>query len=246
MRTLIYGRQPVREVLRAGRRECVRLYVAEGVRPGRDLDELLALAESRGIEIQRVENRRLAGFLESGSNHQGVAIETGGYPYVTLDDVLAAAAGRSPSLVLLLDRIQDPQNLGAILRSADGAGAGGVIIPREKAAHVTPAVVRASAGAAEHVRVVIEPNLARVLDRLKLEGYATYALEETPAAINLAECAPAERMALVVGSEGLGIRQLVMERCDVHARIPMRGSVNSLNASTAAAIAMYRLTERAG
>lgn len=179
--------------------------------------------------------------LARGGRHQGVVAITGDYPYCTLDDLLHEEA--RPSLFVALDEITDPQNLGAIVRSAAAFGAHGVIIPARRAAPVTPVAVRAAAGATEWMRIARVTNLVRALDTLRDRGLVVTGLH-AEGAIDLAATsdAPAGRV-LVVGAEGKGLRRLVREHCDELARIPMSGPIASLNASAAAAIALYELTK---
>lgn len=201
--------------------------------------EVEAAVEAAGIKLVSVSKRRVEEVAGEGT-HQGVVARVEPYPYSGLDELLAAPE----SLILVLDGVEDPRNLGAILRAADGAGATGVVIPKDRAAGVTPVTVKASAGASEHVRVARETNLRRALDRMKKSGVWAYAAEpggSEPKDVDLS--GPA---ALVLGSEGSGIRRLVREGCDGAISIPMRGSVSSLNVSVAAAVLLYEaLRQRA-
>lgn len=237
----LYGRQPVLETLRARRRRVSRLCVVAGARPLRGLDEILGLASSRGVPVVRVEHRAFSQ-LAGDVNHQGVVAEAGGYPYVTLKDLLAetGASQREP-FVLVLDHLQDPQNLGSILRTAEAAGVDGVVMPVDRAAPVTPAVVRASAGAAEHVQVARENNLVRAMKQLQKVGLWLTGLEAVSEAGVYDEGDYSGPVGLVIGSEGRGLGRLVRETCDFLVRLPLCGRVTSLNAGAAAAIAMYEV-----
>lgn len=239
MREIIYGRQPVREALRAGRRRIYKLLLASGLKPTGIVGDIVALAREVGVPLTEVDRRELDR-LGDELNHQGLAAEVGGYPYVDLADLLRAAreAGEPP-LLLLLDHLQDPQNLGSLLRSAEAAGVHGVIIPGRRAAGVTPAAVRASAGAAEHVQVALVTNLVQAMRSLQDEGVWLAGLEATPEAQLYARADLSGPLGLVVGSEGQGLARLVRETCDFVIRLPLYGQVDSLNAAVAGAIALY-------
>lgn len=242
---VIYGRQPVREVLRAGRRTVKSFLMANNIRKASAaVVQLVKLAEQKGIAIRPVYGFELDRLCHSG-HHQGVALEVSEYPYVEAATLPAVPEGRRlPPLLLLVDHIQDPQNLGSMLRTADAAGVDGVIIPEHRAAAVTASVVRASAGAAEHVRVACVSSLHQTMLRLKREGIWMVGLDEETEAGAYTEarwCGPA---GVVVGGEDEGLSKLVRETCDEVVRLPMRGRVGSLNAAVSAAIALYEARRR--
>jgi 23S rRNA (guanosine2251-2'-O)-methyltransferase len=215
------------EALRSGRREVREVLDSTGDRG------VLEAAEERGVRVRRVP-RASVEELAPGSAHQGVAARVGPYPYSGLSEILS----RPEPLVLVLDGVTDPHNLGAVLRVADGTGASGVVIPKDRAVGVTAAAVKASAGASEHVRVARETNLRRAVDAIKEAGLWVYAAEGgtgTPYA-SLDLSGP---VAFVLGSEGRGVRRLVREGCDGTVTIPMRGAVSSLNVSVAAAVLAF-------
>jgi 23S rRNA (guanosine2251-2'-O)-methyltransferase len=241
MREILYGRQPVRETLRAGRRQVFKLLLARGVKTTGIVGEILNLAERAGLPVQMVHRQDLYK-LGGEVHHQGLAAEVSGYPYVDLVGLLDAAerADESPFL-LLLDHMQDPQNLGSLLRSAEAIGVHGVVIPHRRAAGVTPAAVRASAGAAEHVRVAQVTNLVRAMQSLKAGGVWLVGLEALPSAQLYTQADLSGALGLVVGSEGQGLAHLVRETCDFLIRLPMSGHVASLNAGVAGAIALYEV-----
>jgi 23S rRNA (guanosine2251-2'-O)-methyltransferase len=241
MREIIYGRQPVREALRAGRRQAFKLLLAGGLRPTGIVGEIVALARQAGVPVQEVDRRELDR-LGDEPNHQGLAAEVSAYPYVDLSDLLQAArqAGEPPFL-LLLDHLRDPQNLGSLLRSAEAAGVHGVILPGRRAAGVTPAAVRASAGAAEHVRVAQVTNLVQAMNVLQAENVWLAGLEAVPEADLYTQADLSGALGLVVGSEGQGLARLVRETCDFVIRLPLYGRVESLNAGVAGAIALYEV-----
>lgn len=236
MKEWIVGRNPVFEVMESGRRDIFRLLVAAGVDEKGRLTEMMRKAAARRIPIERVPRQRIDSL---GENHQGVALEVSQYSYSDLRDILDLQQERQePLFVLVLDMIQNPQNLGTLLRSAEAAGVHGIIMPLRRAAGITPAVVHASVGATEHL-LVAQANLAQAIDELKDAGAWVIGLEGG------AGSQPVERvrldgpLALVVGNEGEGMRQLVRQKCDVLLRLPMRGKIESLNAAVAGSIALY-------
>ena len=236
MREFIYGRNPVYETLRIHRRDVFHLQVAEGVQDRGRLTEILELAQKRRIPVERVPRLRLDRLSE---NHQGVALEASGYPYTGLDDILEnARARREPLFVLLLDTLQNPQNLGTLLRTAEAVGVHGVIIPTHRAAEITPAVVSASAGASEHM-LVAQANLANTIDRLKETDTWVVGLDEALESRNPSAVRLDGALAVVVGSEGEGIHLLVKSKCDFLLRLPMQGQVESLNAAVAGSVILY-------
>jgi len=236
MKEFIYGRNPVYETLRARRRDVFRLQVAEGVQDKGRLTEILALAAKRKIPVERVPRARLDKLSES---HQGLALEASAYPYVALEDILENAKTRSESLfVLILDTLQNPQNLGTIIRTAEAVGVHGVLIPTHRSAEITPAVVSASAGASEHM-LVAQANLAQAIVELKEANAWVVGLDESPDSKDPSEVRLDGPLAVVVGSEGEGIRPLVRQSCDFLLRLPMQGQIESLNAAVAGSVALY-------
>lgn len=240
VREVLYGRQPVRETLRAGRRQVYKLLVAEGIRPTDIVGEVLARARRGGIPVQEVDRKELDKIAGGEAHHQGLAAEVSGYPYVDLPNILAAARQeKKPPFLLLLDHLLDPRNLGSLLRSADAAGMHGIVLPGRRATGVTPAAVRASAGAAEHVRVAEVTNLVQAMRELREEGVWLAGLETTSEAQLYTQADLRGPLGLVVGSEGQGLARLVRETCDYLIRLPMHGQVESLNAAVAGAITLY-------
>jgi 23S rRNA (guanosine2251-2'-O)-methyltransferase len=235
---VLYDVNPVRELLRAGGEGLSELWLVEGGDRPRAFSELERMARGLGAKVRSAPRARLDR-LASGAGHQGVVAVVADYRYREVEDLLAAARalGEAPLLVLL-DGVEDPGNLGAVIRSAHALGAHGVVIPRDRAAGVTPAVAKASAGAIEHCPVARVANLARTLEQLKVEGIWSVASVQD-AERELREVDLAGPTALVIGGEGSGVRPLVRRTCDHAARIPMAGRVGSLNASAAAAIALY-------
>jgi 23S rRNA (guanosine2251-2'-O)-methyltransferase len=236
MREWITGRNPVYETLRAGRRAVYRLRLAEGVQEKGRLAEILRLASAQKLPIERV-RRAVLDKLSPGN--QGAALEAGEYPYSGLQDMLLLAETQEePPFILILDTLQDPQNLGTLLRTAEAVGVHGVLLPLKRTATVTPAVVNASSGASEHL-LIAQMNLAQGIARLQESGVWVVGLEGTREAQETTKIRLDGAVALVVGSEGEGMRQLVKDSCDILARLPMKGKISSLNAASAGSAALY-------
>ena len=237
---LLVGRNPIREALRAGR-DLEKLLVARGELIG-SAREIVAMAREAKVVVQEVDRARLDAMAP---NHQGLIAVASAYAYSTVEDMfaLAKARGEQPFLVIL-DGVTDPHNLGAIIRSAECVGAHGVILPERRSVGLTPAAVKASAGAVEHIPVAREVNLTRLIERLKKEGVWIYgaAMEgEDYRKVDFSGAA-----ALVVGSEGEGISRLVAQSCDRLVSLPMRGKIGSLNASVAAGVLLYAVMASRG
>ena len=241
MREMLYGRQAIREILRAARRDVYRLFLAEGTVRAPIIDEIVSLAEDRQIPIQTVSREEL-GRMFPGENHQGIAVETSDYPYAQIDEMLALAKARNePTLILLLDLIQDVHNLGSLIRTAEAVGVHGVVIQGRRAAGITASVANTSSGAVEHLLVAQVTNLARTIERLKEDNLWIAGLEEAYGAKTYTEADLTTALGIVVGSEGRGIRRLVRGRCDWMMSIPMRGQIESLNAAIAGSVALYEV-----
>ena len=232
--TLVEGRNAVTELLRSGR-PVDKLFVAEGTH-GR-VGEILALARTAGVPVTQCDRRKLDHMSQTG-NHQGVIAQAAAHTYASLDDLFQAAEdkGEAP-LFVVCDGIEDPHNLGAILRSAEAAGAHGVIIPKRRAVGLTGVVARASAGAIEHILVHKAVNLAAALEELKARGVWIYGADMEGEPWCGADLTGP--LALVVGSEGFGMSRLVRESCDFILSLPMKGNINSLNASVACGVLAY-------
>ena len=247
MREILYGRQPVREALRAGRRQVFAVLLATGVKERGPVGQILDLAHRQGIAVRRVNRHDLDQRIGGEVNHQGLAAVVSAYPYVPLDDLVAAARrAAQPPFLLLLDHIQDPQNLGSLLRSAEAVGVHGVVLPQRRAAGVTPAAVRASAGAAEHVPVAQVPNLVQAMKSLQKAGVWLAGLDMAAGAQLYTQADLSGPLGLVVGSEGRGLARLVRETCDFLIRLPLEGRVESLNAAVAGAVALYEAHRQRG
>ncbi|HEY73289.1 MAG: 23S rRNA (guanosine(2251)-2'-O)-methyltransferase RlmB [Chloroflexi bacterium] len=238
MREVLYGRNAVRESLRAGRRQAYKLLLAEGVRQTDIVGQIVSLAEQTGAVVQRVERRDLNRLGDI--HHQGVALETSRYPYSSLDDILTLARSRDElPLLLLLDLLKDPQNVGSLVRTAEAVGVHGMVIQRRRAVGITPAVVHTSAGAVEHMLVAQVTNLVRAIESLKERDVWVAGLEAVRDAQLYHQTDLNGALALVVGSEGQGLRRLVQERCDFLLQLPILGRVTSLNASVAGSVVLY-------
>jgi 23S rRNA (guanosine2251-2'-O)-methyltransferase len=228
---IIYGIRPVVEALKSRRRRVSEVLDSTGS------GEVSSAAGS--VPIRKAQRSRVDE-LARGGVHQGVVARVESYPYSSLEEILAAPQ----PLVLVLDGVTDPRNLGAVLRAADGAGASGVVIPKDKAVGVTAAAVKASAGASEHVRVARVTNLRRAVDSLKAANVWIYAAEA--GGTDYAKLDLAGPTAFVLGSEGRGVRRLVREACDGTVSVPMLGAVSSLNVSVAAAVLAYEARRQRG
>ncbi len=240
-REWIYGRQAVLAVLRAARRPCHALLIAQGTVAKGILGDIMGEAAARGCEVAYVPRSEIARRTGAGG-HQGVALLTDAYPYLDEIDLLQRVedAGED-ALVLVLDHLQDPQNVGNLLRTAEIAGVTVAVIPKRRAALVTPAVVNASAGAVEFLSVSLVTNLARVVEMLQEAGMWVYALESAPQAPVFWDVDWTGPVGIIVGSEGEGVSRLLRERSDGVVRIPMWGKTSSLNAATAGALALYEV-----
>jgi 23S rRNA (guanosine2251-2'-O)-methyltransferase len=231
---ILYGKNPVLEALRAGR-AARKLVLASGVRDEPRLREILEDAAERGIPVEETSRRRLDDIAHT-EHHQGIAGYFHARAPLSLDQLLERV--RPPGLLLVLDGIQDPQNLGALARSCDAVGADGMVLVRDRATGVTAAAAKASAGAVEHVGIAVVSNLAGALLRLREAGFWCVGLDAT-ADLRYDRFDYTSPVALVVGAEGDGLRPLTRRRCDALVSLPMLGQVASLNAAAAGAILLY-------
>jgi 23S rRNA (guanosine2251-2'-O)-methyltransferase len=237
---IIFGLHAVEEALRSGARPLRRLVV---VRPDRQFDEIVQLARKAGVPV-RIEPRPALDRLVPSGRHQGVVALAGAKAYAEPEDMLKTARDRNqPALLILLDGVEDPHNLGAVLRTAEAAGAHGVMIPERRSVGLTGTVAKASAGAVEHLPVACVPNLSRAIEQLKEQSIWVYALdpsaEKSYTALDFKG-----PIALVLGGEGKGVRAGVLDKCDDRAKIPMHGRVASLNVSAAAAIVLFEVVRQ--
>jgi len=234
---IIYGIHPVFEALNAARRHFYELYVENKKIPKR-LNRLLALADSQKISIKKIKSAEFNAIL-GDCVHQGIAAKVSAYPFVAIDEFVAADKSQnSNEWLLLLDNIQDPHNLGALIRTAACVGVDGVIIPQDRSVSPTPAVSKVSAGALELVKLARVKNMVRTVNTLKESGLWIFGMDQHASSSVYASDFTGP-IAIVIGGEGKGIRPLVKRNCDMLISIPQVGSINSLNASVAGAVVMY-------
>lgn len=234
---MIYGRNPVIEALEAGRTTMDKLLIQEGLRHSQ-IGYIRNLAKERGILYRFVDKRKLD-LLCEGENHQGVVALAAAHTYAELEDLLAAAKKRNqPPFLVIAEGITDPHNLGSIIRTANAAGAHGVVIPKNRSVALNATVSKVSAGAVEYTPVARVTNIPQTLERLKKEGLWIVGTDLSGTQSHY-ECDLTGPLGVVVGSEGEGMSRLVRESCDFLVRIPMRGEIESLNASVAAGVLLY-------
>lgn len=236
MKEFIYSRNAVYEALRAKRRDVFKIQVSEGAQEKGRLAEILKMAKDRRIPVEKVQRGRLD---KVHQNHQGVVAEVSGYSYSDEIDILDIASQKQePPFILLLDSLNDPQNFGTLLRTAEAVGVHGVIIPLAHTVEVTPAVVNASSGASEHL-LIARSNLAQTIDTLKEAEVWVVGLDQAGTELEAGSRHLRGALGLIVGSEGQGLRQLVRSKCDIVLNLPMRGRIESLNAAVAGSVALY-------
>lgn len=234
MKEFIYSRNAVYEVLRTKRRQIFSIDIAEGAQEKGKLAEIVAMAGRQKIRVNKVARGRLDKIHQ---NHQGVAAEVSAYPYSDVVEILDAAKGEPP-FVLILDSLQDPQNFGTLIRTAEAVGVHGIIIPLARAVEVTPAVVNASSGASEHMRIA-RSNLSQAMDALRDADVWLVGLDQAGAELEAGSRHLKGAVGLVVGSEGEGLHELTRKKCDIVLKLPMKGGIESLNAAVAGSVALY-------
>lgn len=237
---MIGGKNPVVEALRSGR-ELNKIWIADGLNK-QSIGEITTLAKKAGVVIQAVPKKKLDQLLDV--NHQGVVASVAAYTYAELDDIFAVAEQRGEDpFILLLDELEDPHNLGSILRTADAVGVHGIIIPKRRSVGLTGVVAKASTGAIEHVPVVRVVNLGQTVDELKKKG-VWVAGTDAKGSADYRTMDATLPLAVIIGSEGKGMSRLLKEKCDFLYHLPMRGHVTSLNASVAASLLMYEVLRK--
>lgn len=237
----VVGRNPVLELLKTDK-EIDKIYVLKGDLQG-SIKKIIGAAKDKNIIVQEVDKLKLDS-MSDGNVHQGVAALVTGFEYSTIDDILKRAEDlKQKPFIIILDGIEDTHNLGAIIRTAECAGAHGVIIPRRRSARVNQTVYKASAGAVEHMLVADVSNISNSIDELKKKGLWVYGADMDGESFYF-DTALDGAIALVIGNEGKGISRLVKEKCDVVVKIPMVGKISSLNASTSAAILIYEVVRQ--
>lgn len=238
--SVIFGVLPVLEALRSNSRRIDKIIVAEGASRHR-LGEIMQLAREHDIVVNRAERSGFSKYVNASVNTQGVIALTSAVDYADADDLLDAA--RDNALLLILDGVEDPRNLGAVLRSAECAGADGVFIPERRAVGLTEAVAKSSAGAVEYVKVAKAANLNRLIERIKERNIWVIGASGD-AQISYTEWEWTRPSALVLGAEGSGLHRLVAENCDLLVKIPMYGKIDSLNVSVAAGVILFEARRR--
>ncbi len=235
--SVIYGRNPVIEAIRSGR-EIDRLYIAHGVKSG-SVSEIIAKCSKKGILIKEISSQKLDYYC-GGGNHQGVAVMVASHEYSTVEDILETAEKLNEKpFIIICDEIEDPHNLGAIIRTAESCGVHGIIIPKRRSASLNATVAKTSAGALEYVKVARVTNIANEIDKLKEKGIFVFGADmDGKDYTSFDYSCP---VALVIGNEGKGIGTLTAKKCDEIISLPMLGKINSLNASVAAGILMYEV-----
>lgn len=234
---IIGGKNPVLEALRADR-DINKIWIAEGVQK-KGITELLQLAKDKGVIVQSVPKKKIDGLTDT--NHQGIAAAVAAYNYASLDDLFEAAASKNEDpFFLILDELEDPHNLGSIMRTADAIGVHGLIIPKRRAVGLTGVVAKASTGAIEHVPVVRINNLSQTVDELKKRG-VWIAGTDAKESVDYRRMDASLPLAVIIGSEGKGMSRILREKCDFLYQLPMVGHVTSLNASVAASLLMYEV-----
>lgn len=237
---LIIGRNPVMEALKAGR-EIDTLYVAKGERTG-SVGKIVSMCRDANIIVKDTDMKKLD-FMCGNQNHQGVIARVAAHAYSTVDDIFARAESKGEKpFIIICDEIEDPHNFGAIIRTAECAGAHGIIIPKRRNATLNFTVAKTSAGALEYMPVARVSNLATTIDELKERGVWVYGTDMNGEVWCQTDLKGA--IALVVGSEGNGMGRLIREKCDFVLSLPMKGEINSLNASVAAGIVMYEASRQ--
>lgn len=234
MKEFIYSRNAVYEAIVAKRRQIFSIEIAEGVQEKGKLSEILNLAQKDKIKVNRMPRNKLDKIHE---NNQGIVAEVGEYPYSDVVEVLENSKDELP-FILILDSLQDPQNFGTLIRTAEAVGVHGIIIPLARSVEVTPAVVNASSGASEHM-LIAKSNLSQAIDALKDNEVWVVGLDQSGTEIESNSRHVRGALGLVVGSEGEGLHELTRKKCDIVLKLPMRGKIESLNAAVAGSVALY-------
>jgi 23S rRNA (guanosine2251-2'-O)-methyltransferase len=234
MKEFIYSRNAVYEVIVAKRRQIFSIEIAEGVQEKGKLSEILNLAKEQKIKVNRVPRTKLD---KVHQNNQGIVAEVGEYPYSDVVEILDNSKDENP-FILILDSLQDPQNFGTLIRTAEAVGVHGIIIPLARAVEVTPAVVNASSGASEHM-LIAKSNLSQAIDALKDNEVWVVGLDQSGLEIESNSRHVRGAVGLVVGSEGEGLHELTRKKCDIVLKLPMKGKIESLNAAVAGSVALY-------
>lgn len=234
MKEFIYSRNAVHEVLLAGRRQVFSIEIADSAQEKGKLAEIVKLAGQQKIKLSRVPRGKLD---KVHQNHQGVVAEADKYPYSDVVEILDNIKDEPP-FILLLDSLQDPQNFGTLIRTAEAVGVHGIVIPLARSVDVTPAVVNASSGASEHM-LIAQANLSQTIDALKANNVWVVGLDQAGTEVEAGSRHLKGALGLVVGSEGEGLHELTRRKCDIVLKLPMKGKIESLNAAVAGSVALY-------
>ncbi len=234
MKEFIYSRNAVHEVLLAGRRQVFSIEIADSAQEKGKLAEIVKLAGQQKIKLSRVPRGKLD---KVHQNHQGVVAEVDKYPYSDVVEILDNIKDEPP-FILLLDSLQDPQNFGTLIRTAEAVGVHGIVIPLARSVDVTPAVVNASSGASEHM-LIAQANLSQTIDALKANNVWVVGLDQAGTEVEAGSRHLKGALGLVVGSEGEGLHELTRRKCDIVLKLPMKGKIESLNAAVAGSVALY-------
>ncbi len=237
---VIVGRNPVMEAVRSGR-EIDKILIAYGANKG-SVQAIIAKASDKGIIIKEVSSEKLD-YLSGGSNHQGIAAMVAAHSYSSVEEILAFAKERNEApFIIICDDLEDPHNLGAIIRTAEACAVHGIIIPKRRSVSLNATVAKSASGALEYMRVAKVTNLVQEINALKEQGIWVYGADMNGEDYSRQNYSGG--LALVIGSEGKGIGRLVRESCDVIVSLPMKGKINSLNASVAAGVLMYEISKQ--
>ncbi len=239
---LVYGRNPVEELLETSKRKINKILVAKGVKQDNKIKKIISSAKENSILLQEVPKEKLNTMVQG--NHQGVIALVADIEYAELDDIRKKLSKKEePQLIIMLDSIEDPHNLGAIIRTAEVAGADAIMIPKRRSASVTPLVEKVSTGAVEYIPIVRVTNLTDTIKKLKDDGFWIYGAEGS-GYTHYFNTDYAEKTVLIFGGEGKGISQIVKKNCDELIKIPILGKINSLNVSNAASISIFEVVRQ--
>lgn len=234
MKEFIYSRNAVHEALLSNRRQFFSIEIAEGAQEKGTLAEIVKLAQQRKIKVFRAPRTKLD---KVNQHHQGVVAEVSGYPYADVTEIIDNTKDEPP-FILLLDSLQDPQNFGTLIRTAEAVGVHGIIIPLARSVEVTPSAVNASSGASEHM-LIAKSNLSQAMDALRDADVWLVGLDQAGAEVEANSRHLKGALGLIVGSEGEGIHELTRKKCDIVLKLPMKGKIESLNAAVAGSVALY-------
>ncbi len=234
---VIYGVSPVLEALRAGSRRVEKILIADGAHEKR-LHEIFELAKRNGIRFEKIPRRNFSKFVDEEVNHQGVVALVAAADYANFDELFDEIINKENAMCVILDGVEDPRNLGAVLRTVEGAGAGGVFIPERRAASLTETVAKSSAGASEYVKVAKVSNVNRLIEQLK-ENNVWVVGTSLDASLDYTDWDWTRASALVLGGEGKGLHRLTAEKCDALVKIPLHGKIESLNVSVACGVILF-------